>query len=132
MAVDPAPTRTILVVDDEVPIRLALTRVLGEGAVARAGARRAPRGPAQGVPGGSSGARARGDAARRGRAARRIERPTLLQLIAAIIAAGVAAPAASCRLQEQVSSPWAICNRHSGQAANPPRISMIRTGTARA
>ena len=28
---DPAPTRTILVVDDEVPIRLALTRVLGEG-----------------------------------------------------------------------------------------------------
>jgi len=31
MAVDPAPTRTILVVDDELPIRLALTRVLGEG-----------------------------------------------------------------------------------------------------
>ena len=28
---DPAPTRTILVVDDELPIRLALTRVLGEG-----------------------------------------------------------------------------------------------------
>ena len=30
MAVDPAPTRTILVVDDELPVRLALTRVLGE------------------------------------------------------------------------------------------------------
>ena len=27
---DPAPTRTILVVDDELPVRLALTRVLGE------------------------------------------------------------------------------------------------------
>ena len=30
MAVDLAPTRTILVVDDELPVRLALTRVLGE------------------------------------------------------------------------------------------------------
>ena len=30
MAVDPAPTRTILVVDDELPIRLALNRLLAE------------------------------------------------------------------------------------------------------